>query len=402
MTFSIKKFFEADAPVQTGGGESIAALMAREGVRSENGNVVATPINISERRGEPKAEESTVAATADVNSGGEKVTQEIPSQPKVEEPVQAEPQKVTAEPAKQPTLQEVLKSQQPDAVLKALGLSDKEIGLLNELKGFEQLDYFSNFVKEWKTNGNVNGYLKELTTDYANMSAEDLMRHQLQKEYPKASPQQLEVLYKREIVKAYNLDSEDEEEVNEGRSLLEAKADRYRDEFIANQKTRLMPEVPPAKAAEPGPQEVLRQQEFERITNEIKNNSYTRGVIEKGKIELGEGFSFPIEANAVLDIVLNGDANGELMFDKVVGTDGNVSYSPKTEHQILVATVQKYGKQFLDAYANHFKALGGKSVTEPIENAKPPESNTASSAEVKPTTVAGMMAKAGVFNSGGH
>lgn len=194
MAFNIRKFFEADAPVQTGGFASIAEAMARQGVKNETENVVATPINIPEKKEEPKAEEPTVAATADVSSGGEQVIPDTPSQPKVEEQIPQEPQKVAAEQVKQPTLQEVLKSQQPDAVLKALGLSDKEIGLLNELKGFDKVDYFANFVREWKANGNVNGYLKELTTDYGKMSAEDLMRHQLQAEYPKATPQQLEAL----------------------------------------------------------------------------------------------------------------------------------------------------------------------------------------------------------------
>lgn len=402
MAFNIRKFFEADAPVQTGGFASIAEAMARQGVKNETENVVATPINIPEKKEEPKAEEPTVAATADVSSGGEQVIPDTPSQPKVEEQIPQEPQKVAAEQVKQPTLQEVLKSQQPDAVFKALGFSDKEIGLLNELKGFDKVDYFANFVREWKANGNVNGYLKELTTDYGKMSAEDLMRHQLQAEYPKATPQQLEALYKKEVTKAYNLDSDDEDERSEGMSLLEAKADKYRDTFIENQKSRLLPELPEVEPAAPDPQEVFRQQEFERVTNEIKNNNYTRNIIQSGKIELGEGFSFPVDSNALLDIVINGDVTGELMFDKVTGTNGQPSYTPKVEHQILVAALQKYGKPFLDAYANHFKALGGKNVIEPIDNAKPTETSSTSAAEVQPTTVAGMMAKSGTFNSGGR
>ena len=74
------------------------------------------------------------------------------------------------------------------------------------------------------------------------------MRHQLRREFPKASPQQLDALYKREVIKAYSLDSVDEEELEEGRALLEAKADKFRDQFTQDQQSKLLP-APPAIAS---------------------------------------------------------------------------------------------------------------------------------------------------------
>lgn len=398
MFLNINKFFEDGAAV-VGGGLNIAAMMATQGTVN-NGEVGVAPISITEKKEEPTAQEPAAAATAEPVSGDNGVS-DTPSQQTVEPTVPQEPQKVVAEPAKQPTLQEVLKSQQPDTVLKALGLSDKEVAFLNELKGFENIDYFSRFVSEWKANGNVNGFLKELTTDYTKMSAEDVMRHQIQLDYPKATPQQIEALYKKEVVKAYSLDSDDEDEVNEGKALLEAKADKYRDTLIEKQKGYLMPAVPEKQPAQPDPQVIAQQQEFERISNEIKNDPYTRNVIQSNKIELGEGFSYPINSAEVIDLVINGDSSGELMFNKTVDANGSETYTPKVEHQILVACVQKYGKSFLDAYAAHYKSLGGKLVTDPIENAKQPDGTSAAPAENIPTSIAGLMAKQGRINSGG-
>lgn len=400
MNFNITKFFEGEAPVATGGGMSVVEMMAKGGVIN-NGEVGVAPISIQENKEEPKAQEPAPAATAEPVSGSEKVDSEVPQQ-KVEEPTQPTPQKVEAAPAKQPTLQEVLNSQQPDTVLKALGLSDKEIAFQNELKGFENIDYFTRLLQEWKSNGNVNGFLKELSTDYTKMSAEDVMRHQLQVEYPKATPQQIEALYKKEVVKAYSLDSDDEDEVNEGKALLEAKAERYRDTLVEKQKNYLLPAVPEKQPAQPDPKVVAQQQEFERISNDIRNNAYTRSLISSNKLELADGFSFDINPTELVDLVINGDSTGELMFDKAVDANGNETFTPKVEHQMLVACVQKYGKKFLDAYASHYKSLGGKQVTDPIENAKPPAGNNAAAAEQQPTSIAGLMAKQGAFNSGGY
>jgi hypothetical protein len=399
MSFKTTKFLNEDAPVATGGGDSIAALMARHGVSNNTENVVATPINI-EPKEQPLAQEVTPAATATVNSESEQVSSEPQSQATQTVEVPA-PQKAE-EPKPMPSLQEVLKSTQPDAVLKALGLDDKTIGLLNELKGFEKVDYFSNLIKEWKSNGDVKGYLKELSTDYNSMPAEDLMRHQLRQEYPKASEAQLEILYKKEVTEAFNLNSDDEDEAKEGALLLEAKADKYREQFVERQNAKLLPTPPEPKAAEPDLQVLAQQKIFEDIQKQINESSYTRDLVANNKLVLEDGFSFPINSSEVLDLVVNGDKTGELMFNITKNADGTESYAPKTEHQILVATVQKYGINFLKEYAKHYKSLGGKEVIDPIDNAKPVENNNSSQSAPLPQSVAEWMAKQGRLNSGGN
>ena len=130
---------------------------------------------------------------------------------------------------------------------------------------------------------------------------------------------------------------------------------------------------------------------------------YTKEVLSKNAITIGEGadkFSFPIDSKAVTDLVLNGDTTGELMFEKV-NKDGQEVFLPKTQHQLLVATVNKYGEKFITELAKHYKSLGSKAAIEPIDNARPTGQKQTSTAGEEPKTVAGAMAKYGRLNSGG-
>jgi len=236
------------------------------------------------------------------------------------------------------------------------------------------------------------------------MPAEDVMRHQLRAEYPKASEAQLDILYKKEIVEKYGLNSYDEDEVNEGRLLLEAKAEKYRDDLVRQQQDRLIPQAPDKTEA------MLQEEQrlatiSQNIVKDFNENPYTKEVLSKNAITIGEGadkFSFPIDAKEITDLVLNGDKTGELMFEIKKGANGEESYVPKTQHQLLVATVNKYGEKFITELAKHYKSLGGRAAIDPIDNAKPRETRTPSSSNEEPKTIAGAMAKYGRVSSGGY
>ena len=294
----------------------------------------------------------------------------------------------------------MIKNQQPDEVLRALGFDEKAVSFIKDLKEVDPR--MVGFLNTWKENGNVNEYLNELSKDYSTMPPEDVMRHQLRLEYPKASEAQLDILYKKEIVEKYNLNSYDEDEANEGRLLLEAKAEKYRDELAKMHQEKLIPTAPDRSEAERA--EEQRIAEFSKfVVNEFNENPYTKEVIKNNAIVIGEGndkFVFPIDSKAIVDLVLNGDTSGELMFDKV-NKNGQETYVPKAQHQLLIATVNKYGDKFFTELAKHYKSLGSKAAIDPIENAKPVGSRVPSSSDEDPKTVAGAMAKFGRFNSGG-
>lgn len=401
MTTMIRKFYEADAPVATGGGMNIAALMATQGVMNNTDNPVAKPIEITEKKEETTPTETAPAATATTDTKVETAISETPS-PEVKTEQVVEAQKATPQ-VQEKSWQEVLKSQQPDSVLKELGFDEDKLKFVKEVKELDPK--MVAFLQTWQNGGDVTAYLREMTTDYKSMSAEDVMRHQLRQEYPTASEAQINALFEDEVIEKYKLDTDkySELETEKGKLLLDAKADRYRAELLKNQEGKLLPK-PQEKSLEPDPAIAAREQMIENVTKQFNEDSYTKNVLTTNQVSIGEGeekFNFPVDSKALIDLAINGDTTGELMFNKVEA-NGQVNYVPKSDHQILVATVQKYGMSFINELIKHSKSLGGKSAIEPIENAKIISADNSSKAEGAPKTAAEAMAKGGTLNSGGY
>jgi len=406
MNFT-RKFYNTDV-ADGGGGEtetvveeqpiSGAAELAKFGQKSdENG---FKPVSIPEKKEveKPVVEETATAKVEEVQIP-EKPTSETQQETKgqVEEPKKTETPPIAEQTAKVPTLDEVLKTNQPDTVLKALGFDDEKVALIQDLKDIDPK--LVGIIQAWKS-GQLGDYVKELSTDYSKMEAEEVMRHQLRVDYPKATERQLEILYKKEIVEKYNLDSVDDDEVEEGKELLAAKADKYRDSFIANQDKFLMPKPPEPKQAEvpDNTAEQKAKENVEKYVKEISDEPYTKDIFANKKITIGEGeekFTFDVEPQTLIDNLSNPETWVNNMFDKDTG-------KPKTQHQMLVATVAQYGTKFLDAYAVHLKGLGAKEVINPIENASEPDKSKPSKSEAAPNSPAANLATRGVRSSGGY
>lgn len=403
MSFQIRKFFDIATP-DTGAvsaAPSIASLMAKSGVINSTDTPVATPINITEKK-----EETAQTAPAPVPAESAKTeaptATATPETPKPTETIVASPQKEAAQ--KVQSWQEVLKSQQPDAILKELGFDEKTVGFLKGKKGIDEK--LLNFYSHWETNnGDVTKYLKELTTDYSKMPAEEVMRHQLREEYPKATEKQLDALFKKQVLDNYRIDPNlySEDEVAEGRLLIEAIADKHRDKLSADQQNFLLPK-PSEKVAEPDLQEQARQQEVQEYQTYIQGHSYTKGLYTNNKITIGEGedaFNFPINPSELTEILFDSNKWAESLFIPNEMPDGSKKFLPDTEKQFLVAAILKYGKSFLDEYAKHSRALGAKGFIEPLENAKPPAGGQPAKAEAESTNPAAAMAKGGRIVPGG-
>jgi hypothetical protein len=372
----------------------IASLMAQHGVMNNSEQMVATPLDIKEKTEEPVStatEPTPVAPTTEATIAETPVTSETPT-PSKETPKEAEPI-ADATPA-QPTWQEVLKQQQPETILKELGVNDSLVSLINDFP--EGLDpKMVNFMKHWKENGNVDSYLKALSTDYTKMSSEDVMKHQLRRDYPKATDRQLEVLYKTKIEQAYRINSDDESEAEEGKLLLEAEADKYRDVLASEQQNYLLP-----KPSEPKPKaventaEVQRQKDFERYQSQINESSFTKNFLQSKQLSLGEGedaFTYPIpNPKELTDILFDTNKWAQSFFE--VKDD---QYIPNVEKQIFVAAAVKDYKGLIKSLIQHGKNLGGKAAIKPLVNASEPEKGQPAASEAPVTDPVAAMAKFG-------
>lgn len=405
----LRKFY--DVAAEDGGGSattetapiSLAAMMASVGHKTENSPVNYTK-EIKENKtqniveGEKPKEETKIAESA--TSETEKVKPETKEQPKAAEEA---PKTIAQEQPKQPTLQEVLKTVQPKAALQAMGLDDDEIAILDSLKGYEQKKYFASLLNSIKE-GKGTEYLREWNTDYSKMPAEDVMRHQLQRDYPKATPKQLGVLFKKEVIEKYNLNSDDEDEKEEGILMLDAVADRHRDNFVANQKNFLTPKAPEPKPEIVDNSEQERANKIEAYKNSVTDNVYTKELFNKKILTIGEGENkvslnlekdFNLQPSDLMDILFDGDKWAQSMFTKSQDKDGKEIMVPDVEKQLLVALAAKDPKGLIRELSKYFKSVGGKAAIDPLENAKPKDGDHSAKSQKQPQTMAEAMAKAG-------
>lgn len=398
-----RKFYAAAVDEGAGGAAEVvqeinmAAMMAKHGTKSSEGSAKPEPIEIPGAKEELKTE--VIPETAKVKE--EPKVEVKPEEPKTEpkkEEAKATPEPIVQEKPKEPSLDEVLKKNQPDTIFKALGFDDEKTAFVSELKDADPK--LVGIMQAYK-NGTLGEYVRELSTDYQKMSAEEVMRHQLRREYPKASPKALDALYESEVIEKYKLDpdSYSEAEIEKGKLLLEAKADKYRDEFTANQEKFLMPN-PPEPKKEPVPDNTAELEAEQRVgayRKELQDHPYTKDIIANKKIKLGEGeeaFNYPVDAQELIDVLSDPKKWSETMWDIQNGV-------PKTEHQLAVAAFALDSKKFLKEYAQHLKAIGAKEVIDPIENASSPDKSTPAKSEADITDPAKAMAKYGRKVSGG-
>ncbi|MDB5282687.1 MAG: hypothetical protein JWO06_1762 [Bacteroidota bacterium] len=398
----IRKFYDAgkaetgtEAATETAP-PSLASLMATGGKKTENSPIVYTKEptenetkNIENQ--EKSKDETKIAETATSETETGK-----PEQQKQPEKAKEAPKPIVEEQLKQPTLQEVLKTVQPKAVFKAMGMDDDTVAIFEELSGYEQKQYFAALLKNIKE-GKGNEYLREWNTDYAKMPAEEVMRHQLQRDYPKASAKQLDALFKKEIVEKYNLNSDDADELEEGNLLLGAIADKYRDDFVNNQKTFLTPKAPEPKAEVVDDEPAKR---FEAYKLSIDNDPLTKEIESTGKITIGEGenaFKLPVKISSLKDILYNSDIWATKFFDVTENADGTKNYAPNIKKQMLVAAILDDDNSLLKGLENHYKSIGGKAAIDPLENAKPKDGDNYARSQKQPQTLAEAMAKSGTI-----
>lgn len=392
MSFTNSRFiYNSDAP-------SIASLMATSGVKLNEGfSPAATPAPVEDKQEAPQGPENngTQAAPAaapveptNLPQNAEKANPETPTPQPNETP--ATPQK--EEPAKVPTWQEVLKSQQPDAIMKEVfGFDDESVKLVNAFKENPQI---KAFLQHWVNKGDVVEYLQELTTDYSKMPAEDVLRQQLKQEYPRASDKQLQALFKSEVLSRYKLDPDlySPEEIEESIELMNARADKYREQMVANQQKYLMPKAPEPKTDNVEDQQSQIAQAIEKFKSQVLEDTSVKNILTNKFITVGEG-----EEKVNIPLA-NPEQSIALLYDNAAWakamqtTDGK----PDLAKQSLVAAFVSDPAAFLKEYGKFYLALGGKKAIEPLENASGTKPAEPSKSETSSSNPASAMAKSGV------
>jgi hypothetical protein len=371
----MKKMFNSDAQDPSGGQPSIASLMAKEGRMTENEKVIIP--NVSASKGVESQEPKSVEPTMEVKSE---------SQSQVPE---------TKDDNKSPVKwQEVLKNQNREEILKELGYSNESIRLMDKVKDADPK--ILHFLNVWKSDeGAFKDYIAEMTADYSAISSEEVMRRQLKEEYPKASEKQLEAIFKKEVIDRYNLDSADDELVEEGKLLLDAVAEKYREKLVEKQKDILLPK----HVQEQQEQENLAQKEFDDYKSNLLGNQLTKDLLTNKMLSIGDGddkFNYSLSnPEAVVNNLFDSNSWANKMFDVVSDPSGNEQYVPNVEKQLLISAILEDHKGFMKEMAKHYKSLGGKALVDSLDNPSPSGNYSPSKSGSDPKSPAEWMAKSG-------
>lgn len=394
--------YNIDAPAEVApAGPSIAAVAAKSGRLVQPGEQGERPsINISEKKEEATPAPAPPALAIDAKPAVEAKTESLTP---ATETKKEEPQIVA--PEKTPIWQEVLKSQQPDTILKELGYGEKLVDFLKENKDLDPK--LLGFLSHWKSNdGNVEPYLRALTTDFTKMNAEDVMKHQLQVQNPELDAKQLDRLYKLKVVDRYKLDPQlySEDEVADGQIELSVDVKPIRTQLSEQQQNYLFPKPAPKETVVDNSAQ-QQQQRAQAFKSYIDSHPAIKSLLTNKMVSFGEGedkYDFPVDADDIYGLVTDADKFANSLYLKNEKADGTSTTELDVEKQILMGLVARHGKGFLKQHAQYYKNLGGKSAIAPIENAKPPAIGEPAKAEKTASSPAAAAAKHGRLVSSGQ
>jgi hypothetical protein len=370
-------FREDGAAVATGAPPDVAALMAKSGVKTESDSDIVPDLKIEEVK-------PTTAAVA------------TPPAPEPAKPVEttaaAAPPAAKVEPAQAPVeasqpqpvdWKAELKKANHDEILKELGFDDKMVGFFNK----------------WRTDGNIADYLRAVTVDYSKMTPEQLMKYQLEQEFPEFSPADLEELYQAKIIDAYKLNPDvfSETEVKRGKLMLTADAKRVRADLVQKQQEYILSAKPPAPPVDTQAQQ--REAEIKELTDKYVRNlntsPATKELLTNKKLVMGEGdntFNYEIaDPQSLINVLQNPDDYVRHVFTE----DG----TPLIEKQLFIAAAAIDHKGLTNELIKFGMSLGAKRAVEQMENAKKPtgELSTGDAATLTPVQA---LARSGILTYG--
>ena len=215
------------------------------------------------------------------------------------------------------------------------------------LRDSEKTSFKDDFIKDavefYNKTGSLTPYLEATSLNFEEMTDQKIMRHNLKSQNPTLSDRAIERLYLRDITNKYSLDADrfDEDEVELGKELLKADADKLRKTFVDEQKNFIQPESKPEDNSEAEAQQTA-------FIESVNTNKVTRDLLESKRILVDyndQSFSYEIENPEQLkDMALDStkffalfqDEKGTIDFDKWYKV-ASYALDPETYNQSLIS-----------------------------------------------------------------
>lgn len=264
---------------------------------------------------------------------------------------------------------------------------------------------FIKLAEVYKQEGNISRYAQAMNTDYSKMAPEDIHKLNIQKQYPEASKEDLDILYQTEVVDRYKLDADtyapDSAEAKAGKLKMTMEAKKLRDQFaVENEQLKL-----PTKDinAEFQQQQEAAQQQRKQKQEAFIADPYTQTFLKDKKVVFNN-LSIKDETGKVTavipDFIMDVDDPAEIqgiLTDPAIAakylTDGKGNAIPGVN--IPISVFAKNPTRFVQSLINYGKMLGKEEYVEDKHNPPKPAGTIASPAKESLNEAFGNRGKSG-------
>lgn len=248
-------------------------------------------------------------------------------------------------------------------------------------QGFDE--NFVKLAKVYKEEGNLSRYVTAMSTDFGKMPAEEIHRLNIQRDYPNATPEQLELLYESEVKGRFKLDPEaydpESTEAKAARVKMEMEANKLRTKFTEENENLKLPNRDSQAEAQQAQQAVVQQRQA--AVDELLNHDFSKSVLTDKKIVL-KGLSMKDESGKVIsdipdftmeledpDIIRGVITEPGKLKQFTTGADGKTDPDALWQMGLFVSN----RTAFMQSLINYGKMLGKEELVEKAYN--PPRHN---------------------------
>lgn len=254
-----------------------------------------------------------------------------------------------------PSWKEILKSVDKKEILKELGVNDFAIEVDEHIsRGGQPIDYFNAKAVDWNK-----------------ISDADVILGEMKKEFPDATPAQLQRLFN----KKYNqTDLNDEEEKEDGELLMKSDARRIKQAKIAEQQSFKIPEMATQKQDVVSEEQKQQQELFDKKQQELQqlfnNHEATKSLLQSKRVAVNVGvdgarpINYNIDPKQVMDVLFNPEVNNKFGRTKTGEPDVQLAYE--------MALFKMNPTQFKKDLYNAGVAAGHRKELETGQNAQKP------------------------------
>ena len=258
-------------------------------------------------------------------------------------------------------MSEATKRVDRNAFLKAAGIPENLMPLVGKID--EETIKFLEFKA---AGGNAHEYLRIKNTDYAQLSAVQLLEMEIKEKYPKIDSKTFGIVLKKELSK-YNLDREEfpdeSDEAAIGEFMLKEDTDKIRAKYIDKQDSLKAPEPKPDTSAQD--RAIVQQQ----VTDTVRNSGTVKELQTNKNLTFGEGdeaFNFEVKN---VDQIVNAVMSAALQ-------NGQTPTEADVKDMVSTFAIHADKKAFIQSLISYGKTLGEKSVSKELRNVQPGTSTT--------------------------